>query len=133
MKVVLDTNILISATLWNGSVAQKILFKLISKDAQVYTSKEIILEYGNVLIRDFKYSKEEVNTIVKIILKFSLIIIPKEHIQIIREDPADDKIIDCAIESKADYIIKYDKHLLKIKEYQNIKIVTLEEFKKIIN
>lgn len=131
MKIVLDTNILISATLWNGSVAQKTLFKLIEDDAKIYISKEIILEYENVLVRDFNYSKEEVNNIVKIILKFTTLTIPKEKIRVVKEDPADDKIIECALEILADYIITYDKHLLKLLTYKNIKIITPEEFRKI--
>jgi putative PIN family toxin of toxin-antitoxin system len=130
MKIVLDTNILISATIWEGSVAQKILFKLIDLNTQIYLSKEIILEYENVLIRDFKYSKEEVESVVNNILKFSTLIIPTIHVNIVKNDPADNKIIDCAIEASAEYIITYDKHLLKIARYKNIQIVTPEEFNK---
>jgi len=131
MKIVLDINILISATLWEGSVAQKVLSKCIEQEIKIYTSKEILLEYEKVLIRDFKYSKKEVISIIKYILEYIELATPKEQINIIKDDPADNKIIECAVETSAEFIITYDKHLLKILEYKNIKIITPEEFRKI--
>ncbi|MGV8171332.1 MAG: putative toxin-antitoxin system toxin component, PIN family [Candidatus Woesearchaeota archaeon] len=130
MRVVLDTNILVSATLWNGSVAQKLLLKLLEENVSIYISKDIILEYENVLIRDFKYSKSEVETIVNTILKFSILITPKEHVHIVKNDLTDDKIIDCAIEASAEYIITYDKHLLNMTAFRQIKILTPNEIRK---
>lgn len=56
-----------------------------------------------------------------------LIVTPKIKVDAVKEDPDDNKIIECALESNAEYIISYDKHLLKLKEYQRIKIVRPEE------
>ena len=60
MRVVFDTNVLISASLWDNSVAHKLLINLIEKDVELFTSFEILREYEGAVIRDFKYSKEEV-------------------------------------------------------------------------
>lgn len=54
-KVVFDTNVLISATLWDDSVAQKFLFKCIRENIQIFSSQEIIEEYKEILARDFKF------------------------------------------------------------------------------
>jgi uncharacterized protein len=131
MKLVFDTNILISATLWNGSVSQKLLFKLLRQQIPIYTSESILLEYENVLLRDFGYSKEEIHNIIKKILEFTILVSPKEHVKVVKDDPADDKIIDCALAAMADYIITYDKHLLKISTYKHIRIFRPEEFKEV--
>lgn len=127
MKVVFDTNVLLSSTLWDGSVAQKLLFKLIRSEAKIYSSKEIILEYKRVLRRDFDYSDKEIKQIISKILSFVTIVTPKQQVEIVKDDPDDNKIVECAIESSSKYIITYDKHLLKIRKYNKIKIIKPEE------
>lgn len=127
IKVVLDTNILLSSTLWNNSEAQKLLFKLIRKNVQIYSSVEILSEYQEVLKRDFDYSDKEISYIMEKIFTFTTLIIPKKRIDVVKDDPDDNKIIECAIESSSKNIITYDKHLLNIGEYEGIKIIKPKE------
>mgnify|MGYP001584196491 FL=1 len=127
MRVVLDTNVLISATLWSGSVAQKLLFKLIHADAQIFSSVEILEEYRRVLQRDFEYAENEVAYILGKIVSFMTLISSKEKVDIVKEDPDDNKIIECALASASMCIATYDKHLLNLKEVRGIKIVKPEE------
>jgi len=130
-KFVFDTNVLISATLWHDSVAQKLLFKLIKAEVPIFSSQEILEEYKEILKRDFDYSDEEINEIMKKVLQFLTLVIPSEKIEIVKEDLDDNKIIECALESQAKYILSYDNHLLNLKEYQDIKIIKPEEAFKI--
>ena len=132
MKVTVDTNFLISATQWDYSVAHKLLKKLILSDVQIFTTQEILDETIEVLERDFEYSKNEAKNIIEKILLFAKLIEPKQKVAIVKDDPDDNKVIECAIESSSDYVITYDQHLLKIKEYKGIKIVKPEEISKII-
>ena len=127
MKVTVDTNFLISATQWDYSVAHKLLKKLILSDTEIFTTQDILNETVEVLERDFEYSKNEANNIIKKILLFAKLIEPKQKINVIKDDPDDNKVIECAVESFSDYIITYDRHLLKLKEYKGIKIVKPEE------
>lgn len=60
IKVVFDTNVLISATLWDNSVAQKFLFKCIRENIQIFSSQDIIEEYKRILKRDFDYNEQEI-------------------------------------------------------------------------
>ena len=133
MKVTVDTNFLISATQWDYSVAHKLLKKLILSDAEIFTTQDILDETAEGLERDFEYNKNEVKNIIGKILLFAKQIKPKQKIDVIKDDPDDNKIIACAIESSSEYVITYDKHLLKLKEYKGIKIITPEEFNKIYN
>jgi uncharacterized protein len=127
MRVVFDTNVLLSSTLWEGSVAQKLLFKLILADVKIYASPEILEEYQKVLNRDFDYSCEDVSRISEKVLSFVTLITPKETINVVKEDSADNKIIECAIESSAGYIVTYDKHLLSIGKYRGVIMIRPEE------
>jgi len=132
MKITADTNFLVSATQWDNSVAHKLLIKLIEINAEVFTTKEILGEFSEVLQRDFKYSEEEADKIIEKILSFIILIEPKIKADVVKEDPDDNIIIECALESKSKYIITYDRHLLKIKDYQGIEIIKPEEAMKIL-
>lgn len=133
MNVVFDTNVLISATLWHGSVAQKLLSKLIDIDISIFSSKEILAEYQNVLKRDFGYTDEAFVIILEKVLSFLILVEPKEKVDIVKDDPDDNKIIECALASQSEYILTYDKkHLLKIKEYRDIQLLRPEEFFEIL-
>lgn len=128
MKVVFDTNVLISSTLWDGSVSQKLLYKLIEKGIPVYSSLEILQEYEEVLKREFDYSNEDFVNILEKVLSFITLVEPKEKVKVVKNDPDDNKIIECAIEADVDYILTYDvKHLLRLKEYKGIRIRKPEE------
>ena len=130
MKVTVDTNFLISATQWDYSVAHKLLNKFILSDDEIFTTQDILDETMEVLERDFEYSKNEANNIIEKILLFAKLIEIKQKVAIIKDDPDDNKVIECAIESSSDYIVTYDRHLLKLKEYKGIKIITPEEILK---
>ena len=127
MVVTFDTNVLLSASLWDGSVAQKLLFDLIKQDVEIYTTTEILSEYQEVLKRDFDFSDEEVAEILKKLLAFVTLVNPTKRVKVVKEDPDDDIIIECALESHSKYVITYDKHLLNLKEYHGIQIIKPEE------
>ena len=133
MNVVLDTNVLIPITLWNYSLAQKVLIRLLKSNAKIFTSLDILKEYNKALTRDFEISQEEVNRFIQKISLFLNIVEVVEKIDIVKEDPDDNKIIECAIASNSEYIITYDNHLLKLKEFKGINIIKPEEFLKIIS
>lgn len=127
MKITLDTNFLISATQWDYSVAHKLLKQLIEKDIKLFTTKEILEEFSIVLKKDFKYEQMEINRILDVVNTFTMIIEPKEKLDVIKEDPTDNKILACALESDSEYILTYDNHLLKINEFKGIKILRPED------
>jgi len=131
MKVTLDTNVLISATFWYGA-SNKIIEKVENGEIVLVLSLDIIKEFSRVL--NYKEIQEKVKsknleikyTLGKII-NLSEIIQPKEKFNVVKEDPFDNKFLECAYEGKVKYLITKDKHLLKLKEFRNIKIITPEE------
>lgn len=131
MKVVLDTNVLVSAMFWIGAPA-KLIEELNRKDHQGYSSPALIDELANVLKRDFRLTDEETREEIRKILAFVAIISPKKQLKAVRDDPTDDKVVECAIESCADYIATRDRHLLKLDKVCGIKVLKPEEVLEIL-
>lgn len=132
MRVTLDTNVLLSATLWTGSSAR--IFNLITQgEIELVLSEEIIDEYANVMYYDeiqdkIKEHNLELMIVIEDLTALSTIVIPKRKIKVILQDPTDDKFLECTVEGNSDYIITKDKHLLRLKEFEGIKIITPDEF-----
>ena len=131
MKVVFDTNVILSSTLCDHSVAQKVLYKLVVNDVTIYSSAKILEEYQKVLRRNFEYTEDEINKIMTVIFSFLKLVEPEEKVEVIKDDPDDNKIIECALASASGYILTYDKHLLKLGEFKGIKIIKPEEILKL--
>lgn len=127
MVVTFDTNALLSATLWDGSVAQKLLFDLTRQNVKIYSTTKILSEYRKVLKRDFDFSNAEITKIMEKILSFVNLVSPTIKLEIVKDDPDDNIIIECAFESKSKYIVTYDKHLLNLQEYMGIRMIRPEE------
>ncbi len=130
--VVFDTNIFISAVFWEGK-PYNVVKKAINQEIIVFISNYIIKEIREVLIRDFNLEKQEIDDIINAVLYFTHLIEPKESVTVIKSDPKDDKILDCALACNANFIISQDNHLLNLKSFKNINIVTPEEFIKMCN
>ena len=133
MKVVLDTNIFISGIFWKGS-SNKVITNWREEKFTLVTSLEAISEIIKVL-KDFKIklSDEMIKEWVDLIVRNYMIVEPKEKIEAVKDDPTDNIFIETAVVGNADYIISQDNHLLKLKDFGGIKIITPEEFDKICN
>ncbi len=131
IKVVIDTNTLISGTFWSGIPSH--IIRLVEKEELILViSSTIVKEYAEVLnyeeIRKKVRDHDECVQAIQKLLQLGVIVNPKEKFNIIKEDPDDDKFLDAAVEGNAKYIISRDKHLLKLKEFNGIKIVKPEQF-----
>ena|SRR3989344_3984003 len=133
MKVVLDTNIFISGIFWKGS-SNRVITNWREGRFTLVTSLEAVSEIIKVL-KDFKIklSDEMIKGWVDLIVGNSITVEPKEKIAIVKDDPKDNIFIETAAAGNADYIVSQDNHLLKLKEFRGIKIITPEEFNKICN
>lgn len=136
MKITTDTNVLISSTFWYGD-SNRILEKVENNEVELILSKEIIKEFSEVLnykeIKDkIKNKNLEINRTKEKIISLSTLVEPKLKFNEIKDDPDDNIILECAVEGNVDFIISQDKHLLKLKEFKKIKIITPEEFLKIL-
>jgi len=132
MKITLDTNILISGTFWKGE-AFEILQLIDQKKVECFLSKAILEEYNRVLHSDEIVEKIAekhlmIKTAIIKIIEMCDVVEPSRKIDAVKEDPDDNKILECAVEAKADYIVTYDQHLLKLKEFEGIRIISPKVF-----
>lgn len=125
IRTVIDTNVIVSAILFGG-IPGKLISLWKSWRITPLASKDMMDEYIKVLAYPkFKLSENEINYIFyNEILPYFDIVVPKPGQAIIQEDPSDDKFIHCAESGKASVIISGDQHLLNLKSYGRIKIVT---------
>ena len=123
VKVVADTNVVVSALLWKGNES-KIIGLAEEGKIKLLSSVALLDELKKVLMYErFGLGEKTVDDNVKYILTVSEIISPKRRLKVIREDPDDNKFLECALEGKARYIVSGDRHLLRLKEFRGIKIV----------
>jgi len=128
MKVVLDTNVVISGIFFSGP-PYKILQAWRAKDIQIVASVEIINEYRRVAkeLAD-QFSGIDVEEIFELIVVHSELIDDQGFTVSVCEDPDDDKFLSCAIASGSKIIVSGDKHLLKISGFRGISILKPREF-----
>ena len=131
MKTILDTNVFISGIFWKGA-SNKVILNWKEGKFTLVTSLEAVSEIIKVL-KDFKIrlSDDMIRKWIDLIVRNSIIVEPKERINIVKDDQKDNIFIETAVAGNVDYIISQDNHLLKLKEFRGIKIITPEEFNKI--
>jgi len=128
LKVVLDTNVLVSGIFFSGPPAE-ILNAWSKGQVQFALTSEIIDEYLKVAdILSNRFGGVEIGSILSLIITHSEIIQPQPLGQQICEDQDDDKFLACALSSESKIIISGDKHLLKISGYRGITIITPRAF-----
>jgi putative PIN family toxin of toxin-antitoxin system len=129
-KIVVDTNILISALGWEGK-SRELLRKIIDNEYELLISNKQLAEVKRVLdYPKFGFTKEQKNRFLKIIFQTATLREIKTELEIIKEDPSDNMLLGCAVEAEAKYIISGDKHLKKLKRYKSITIISVSDFLK---
>jgi len=126
-KVVIDTNILISAIGWNAKPGE--CLKLILEDKiEAFTTQGMLDEVSEVLKYDkFNFSEQEQQKFLEILVSEFRFVNPEISINQ-SEDLDDNKFLECAVSADADYIISGDSDLLELKEYEGITITKPETF-----
>lgn len=129
MRVVLDTNAVVSALLFAG-VSSKLVPLWQSRAIVALVSRGILEEYLRVLsYPKFKLSEAEIKDLVQEeVLPFVDVVIPRRRLSVVKRDPSDDQFVECAVAGKARVIISGDKDLLSIGSYRKILIQTLAQF-----
>ena len=134
MKVVLDTNVLVSALIKAGKPRD--LFLKLVKDNQIVLSRAILEEFIEV-IEDPKVAKyvsqQDITVFLNVLGNAARLAPVKSGFKAVKEDPDDDIIVRTAFDGKADYIVSGDRHLLALKEFKGIKILTIDEMLKLLD
>jgi uncharacterized protein len=134
MRVVFDTNVLISALITNGK-PKELFQQAIKGHLQLVTSKSILQEFS-LISKDHrirKYaSEDDVIAFLRIIDKVAKITKIKSQFKVVREDSDDDMVVRTAFDGDSDYIVSGDKHLLSLSTYRGIRIVNVDEMLRLL-
>jgi putative PIN family toxin of toxin-antitoxin system len=125
-SVVLDTNVIISAHLKEEGLERFVLDLALARKLQLFLSEEILGEYEGVLARAaFKLSPAKVAASLRLIEKAATMVYPEKRITAAK-DPDDNKFLECAAESQADYLVTGNKKHFP-KQWQQTRIVNTRE------
>jgi uncharacterized protein len=127
LRLVVDTNIVVSAALKPDGPQRTVLLLAIAKPARLYVSNAILVEYQDVLSRpEFQIRKGLRQQLLDMIRKRAHLVNPVRAIQV-ANDPEDDKFIECADAARADYLVTGNvRHFPTF--WKNTKVVTSREF-----
>jgi putative PIN family toxin of toxin-antitoxin system len=134
IRVVLDTNVLVSALLFETTLSKIIdlwqggtIISVISKDT--FQELRAVLAYPK-----FSLTPNEIRSILEQeIIPFFEVIEVIEEVKGVCADPADDKFLACALAASADYLMSGDKALIDLKQYKSVKIIKPSEFLKLFD
>jgi putative PIN family toxin of toxin-antitoxin system len=128
MKVVLDTNVVVSGIFYSGPPAA-ILREWKAGKISLVTSQAILDEYKRVLeVLSVQFPGVEVQSLLELIVVHSEVCSPPPLAEIVCEDPSDDKFLSVALAAGAKIIVSGDKHLLKVSGYRGISVLTPRQF-----
>lgn len=135
IKVVLDANQFVSALLKPASNSAQLLDLVHAGKIRLLVSKRIIDEIERVIRypkikKIHRRSDSNLDAFIIKIIRASQMVSGILSLQVIKDDPTDDKYLECAIEGEADYIVSGDKHLKDLNSFQGIPIVSPAEFLK---
>lgn len=127
VRVTADSNIYISALLFGGPPDDILT---LARDGKIHLviSDDIIKEVSRVLGEKFGWTSRAVDLAIARIGDFTEKVTPTQHVDVVKEDPTDNRILECAQEGRSEYLVTRDKHLLKLKEFGPTKIVLAADF-----
>jgi putative PIN family toxin of toxin-antitoxin system len=132
LRIVIDTNVLVSAIIDNGK-PRRLALKLLEEQT-VVLSRQMLAELSDVITRDkFTVKSSQVNRFLSILMRNSKIVTDNPRFTVISEDSDDDVILNTAYTGKADYIVTGDKHLLVLKKFKKTKIVNVTQMLEILS
>ncbi|HKP52315.1 MAG TPA: putative toxin-antitoxin system toxin component, PIN family [Chloroflexia bacterium] len=133
MKVVLDSNIVVSRFIVAKGKSAQIIKLWEDRRFTLLVSEPLLQEYRRVMAYKrvrlrHGLTDKEIEEAINPFSEYATIIKPTVQIEAVRDDPDDDKVLECAIAGEADYIVSGDAHLLNLGEYQTVKILAPAAF-----
>ena len=128
MIVVLDTNVIISSLLSSKGAPAEIINRWEAGEFDVVISSPLITELERVLtyerVRKYlKFSDEEIAAFLKNLRATAIVVEPEITLDVVKDDPDDNRVVECALAGGASYIVSGNTHLLELKEYNQIIIL----------
>ena len=131
VRVVLDTNVLVSALIDDGKPRQLVLELL--EEHTVILSGQILAELADVVSRDkFTVTNSQVDRFLRSLTRMSKVVPDNIRFKVVLEDPDDDVVLNAAYAGRAEFIVTGDRHLLKLVQFRKTKIVNVNQMTNIL-
>lgn len=127
MRVVLDTNIYVSALIFPNSQAGIALARILAGRDTLIISREILVELLTILARKFSRDMEALSQVAVVLMQIAEMATPRKRLHILTDEP-DNRILECAKAGEADCIVTRDKAMLRLGSYQGIRIISLRQY-----
>jgi putative PIN family toxin of toxin-antitoxin system len=127
VKLVFDTNILVSALVFPGGRGEAALRRIVEEKDELVLSKPIIDELLGVLGRKFSRDAEELAHVAVYLSELALSVKPRQRLHVVKDEP-DNRILECAVAGRVDAIVTGDRALLELQEYRGVRILSLREY-----
>lgn len=122
MKVVLDTNILISAFIFPGGPPEAVYRAVLDGRVELVTSPPLLAELGRVLADKFGWEPPLGAEAVAQVARVAIVVRPEERVEVVLDDPDDDRVLEAAAAGGAEVIVSDDRHLLRLRSWNGIRI-----------
>lgn len=122
-----DANLYISALIWDGKPEQ-LLEMALARKVRLFISDAIMDEVMEVLEEKFNHSPKRLTLEKEYLSKCTVRCVPKIKLDVVKDDPEDNKIVECAVHSRSEAIITNDGDLLRMKSYDGIRMLKVHEF-----
>ena len=130
LKAVLDTNIYVGAFAYPKGGNAVIWSAALEGRFRLLVSPAIVGEMATVLRFKFAWQEGRVQKTVRVVAQVARVVAPRTVLRVVAADPDDDRIIECAVDGKADIIVSNDQHLLDLEAYAGIPIVAGRDFRR---
>jgi uncharacterized protein len=124
VKVVADTNVLVSALIFPGGLPEAVYRLALEGKIELVTSRPLLAELGRVLAEKFGWEPEQAEEAVALLVRLAEIVEPSETISDVDADPADNRVLEAAAAGGAAAIVSGDRHLLELKAWRGVPITT---------
>jgi uncharacterized protein len=127
VRVVFDTNVLISAFVFPGGAPESAYRAALSGRVSLVTSPALLAEFGRMLSDKFGWEGPMVEAAIGQVARVGTVVRPGSTISVIEQDPADDRVLEAAIEGSVDVVVSGDRHLLQLGTWETIRVVRVAE------
>ena len=127
MRIVVDTNVIVSALVFGG-LPRRVFEAVESGRCQFHYSAEIEGETRRVLRDKFGWDDDRLDRYLPALWGLGERVAPRRRANAVKEDPDDNRILECGLAASADVIVSGDGHLLRLTAYEGIAILTPREF-----
>jgi putative PIN family toxin of toxin-antitoxin system len=126
VRVVFDTNILVSALVFPGGRGEATLQRIIEELDELVLSRPILDELLGILARKFSHDAEELAHVAVFVAELATIVSPRRRLQVVKDEP-DNRVLECALTGRARAIITDDRALLALQDFRGVRLMSLRD------